>query len=93
MTVSNAASSMSVASGPSVELKPFLYCLTELKYQYIRCLHLWYMSLTEEDMISLVSLLLQLYNWNSCSNTFSFIGTVHGKLCWYSNKSVGFDWY
>ena len=38
-----------------IKLKPLLHSLGEVKYHYIRCLHLWYMPLAEEDLVSLVS--------------------------------------
>ena len=52
----NVTSSMgSLLTRPPVLLRPLLHSLTELKYNHIRCLHVWHINLSEEELVSLVS--------------------------------------
>ncbi|XP_019850505.1 PREDICTED: uncharacterized protein LOC109581132 [Amphimedon queenslandica] len=51
--VAPAVPAVASTMSPKIKLKPLLRCFGEVKYHYIRCLHLWYMPLAEEDLVSL----------------------------------------
>ena len=46
------------STGPPVQLSPLLESLSAINYTYIRCLHVWQVSMIDEEMVALVSVLV-----------------------------------
>lgn len=87
--VTSGVSTVTRTTSSKVKLKPLLHCLGEVKYQYIRCLHLWYMPLSEDDLVSLVSYTTLAY----IAKTVNMHSSIYRRCLWQAPLALRLEYW